>query len=143
MKTRMSIIEDFIAALRRIDGGSNPWNRNYSFNYDLHSDVYYGYNDNRNSFPQIEIIIEDESIYSIGGGVRFSNLQLQLRCYSYDEDTQFSAEALVQDVESVIDSYRSWAPHIEDIRIAQIETDGGINAPYGVAFITAQVLFKR
>lgn len=139
----MNIIEDCIAALRRIDGRVSPWDASYEFNYDIHGDAYYGYNENINSYPHITVIIENESIYSIGGGIRFSNLELQLRCYCYDEDIEFSAEAIVSDVEAVIDAHRSWAPYIDDFRVIQIETDGGINAPYGAAIIKVQVLFRR
>ena len=139
----MHAINDLISALRRIDERTSPWSDSYQFNVNLHGDVYYGYNDDINSFPHITVIISNESIYSIGGGVRFSNLELELRCYCYDEDTEFSAEAICEDVEHVIDAYRLWAPDLEDVRIVQIETDGGINAPYGAAIIKAQVLFRR
>lgn len=143
MRTRIAIIQDLVAALRRIDGGSSPWDRNYSFNYDLHGDVYFGYSEDQNSFPLINILIDEENIYSIGGGERFSNIILELRCFTYDENVTESAEALVQDVEAVLDAYRLWAPHLEDVRVAQIETDGGINAPYGISIIKVQVLFRR
>jgi hypothetical protein len=75
--------------------------------------------------------------------VRFSNLELQLRCYTYDEDVEDASEAIASDVEHVLSHYRLWAPDIDDVRIAQIETDGGINAPYGAANIGIQVLFRR
>jgi len=139
----MQVIEDFIEALRRIDGRTSPWNSDYDFSTDLHGDVYYGFNDDVNSFPQVQIIINDERIYSIGGGVRFSNVELQIRCYTYDESVEESGEALASDIEHVISAYRLWAPDIDDFRIASVETDGGINAPYGAAIITAQVLFRR
>ena len=143
MKTRINVIDALISALRRIDGRDSPWDRSYNFANDLHGDVAYGYSEDVNSFPAINIIVENESIYSIGGGVRFSNLEMQLRCYTYDEDVEESAEALVSDVEHVLSVYRSWAPDLDDVRIAQIETDGGINAPYGAAIIGIQVLFRR
>lgn len=139
----MQAINALITALRRIDGRNSPWDASYAFNYDLHSDVYLGFSEDINSFPHISIIIENESLYSIGGGERFSNLEIELRCYTYDERVEESAEAIVADVEAVINAYRSWAPDLEDVRIAQIETDGGINAPYGAAIIKAQVLFRR
>jgi hypothetical protein len=143
MKTRINVIDALISALRRIDGRSSPWDRSYDFNVDLHGDVYLGFDEDVNSFPTINAIISNESIYSIGGGVRFSNLEIELRCYTYDEDVEESAEALVSDVEHVLSVYRSWAPDLDDVRIAQIETDGGINAPYGAAIIGIQVLFRR
>ena len=143
MKNRIDIIAVIKTALQRIDGGTSPWDRDYSFANDLHGDVTYGYNEDINSFPTISIIILNESVYSIGGGVRYSNLQIELRCYTYDEDTEFSAEAIASDAEHVFSQYRRWASDIEDLRIAEIETDGGINAPYGAAIIKAQVLFKR
>ena len=143
MNTRINIIQSLIEALQRVDGRSSPWDDSYAFSVDLHGDVYLGYNDDINTFPYINILIKDESIYSIGGGERFSNLQIELRCYTYDEDVEFSSESISEDVEHVLDAHRLWGPNIEDLRIAQIETDGGINAPYGAAIIKAQVLFRR
>jgi len=143
MKTRMNVINALISALRRIDGRDSPWDRSYVFTNDLHGDVAYGYSSDVNSFPAINIIVENESVYSIGGGVRYSNLEMQLRCYTYNEDVEESAESLASDVEHVLSHYRLWASDIEDVRVAQIETDGGINAPYGAALINIQVLFRR
>lgn len=143
MNTRINIIQSLIEALQRVDGRSSPWDAAYSFNVDLHGDVYLGYNDDINTFPHINILIENENIYSIGGGERFSNLQIELRCYTLDEDVEFSGESISEDVEHTLDAHRLWGPNIEDLRIAQIETDGGINAPYGAAIIKAQVLFRR
>ena len=143
MRTRVHIVQSIITALRRIDGRDSPWNRNYTFNTNLHSEVYFGFKEDPNSFPTISLLVEEESVYSIGGGERFSNLNIQLRCYTYNEEVEESAEALVEDVEQVINAYRLWSTDIQDFRIAQIETDGGINAPYGAAIITAQVLFRR
>jgi hypothetical protein len=143
MKTRMNVMNALISALRRIDGRDSPWDRSYSFNFDLHGDAYVGFSEDVNSFPTVSAIVNNESLYSIGGGVRFSNLEIELRCYAYSESIEESAEALVGDVEHVLSHYRSWAPDIDDIRIAQIETDGGINAPYGAAIIGIQVLFRR
>lgn len=139
----MHAINALINALRRIDGRTSPWDRSYDFVNDLHGDVYFGYDEDVNSFPYISVLIDNESIYSIGGGVRFSNIEMQLRCYTYDESVEESAEAIVSDVEHVLSAYRSWAPDLDDVRIAQIETDGGINAPYGAAIISIQVLFRR
>jgi hypothetical protein len=143
MKSRMDAINALISALRRIDGRDSPWNRNYNFNVDLHGDVYLGFDEDVNSFPIIHVLFENESIYSIGGGVRFSNIEIQLRCYIYDESVEDASESIASDVEHVLSQYRSWAPSFDDVRIAQIETDGGINAPYGAAIINLQVLFRR
>lgn len=143
MKTRMDVINALISALRRIDNRTSPWSSDYDFATDLHGDVYYGYNDDINSFPHVEVIINDERIYSIGGGVRFSNLELELRCYTYDESVEESGEALASDIEHVLYHYRLWAPDVDDVRIASVQTDGGINAPYGAAIIGIQVLFRR
>jgi hypothetical protein len=139
----MDAIDSLISALRRIDGRSSPWDRNYNFNVDLHGDVYLGFDEDVNTFPIIHALFENESIYSIGGGVRFSNIEIELRCYTYNEDVEEGAEAIASDVEHVLSVYRSWAPDIDDVRIVQIETDGGINAPYGAAIIGIQVLFRR
>jgi hypothetical protein len=143
MKTRMNVIDALIAALRSIDGRDSRWDRSYLFANDLHGDVAYGYSEDVNSFPTINAIINNESVYSIGGGVRFSNLEIELRCYTYSDEVEESAEALVSDVEHVLSHYRLWAPDIDDVRVLQIETDGGINAPYGAAIIGIQVLFRR
>jgi len=143
MKTRMNVIDALIAALRTIDGRDSRWDRSYTYNFDLHGDAYYGFSEDVNSFPSVYIIVDNESVYSIGGGVRYSNLEIELRCYSYSDDIEESAEAITSDVEHVLDHYRLWDSDIDDVRIAQIETDGGINAPYGAAIIKAQVLFRR
>jgi hypothetical protein len=143
MKSRMDAINSLISSLRRIDGRTSPWDRDYNFNVNLHGDVYLGFDEDVNSFPIIHVLFENESIYSIGGGVRFSNIEIQLRCYTYDEAVEESAEAIASDVEHVLNHYRSWAPDLDDVRVIQIETDGGINAPYGAAIINIQVLFRR
>jgi hypothetical protein len=139
----MNVIDALISALRRIDGRDSPWDRSYTFNYDLHGDAYLGFSEDVNSFPTVNAIVSNESLYSIGGGVRFSNLQIELRCYAYSEDIEDASESLASDVEHVLSHYRLWAPDIDDVRVIQIETDGGINAPYGAAIIGIQVLFRR
>ena len=133
-----------VAHLQRIDGRTSPWS-SYEFYYDVHREVYAQllfFND-INSFPCICFTVENERIIHAEGGQRFMSVSIEMRGYTYDEDVEESGELLAQDIEHVLAYIRREDRRLEDIRLLEINTDSGMNAPHGACILKIEALFRR
>ena len=144
MTTRIDVIDILTASLLRIDGRTSPWDSAYTFRYSV-ADVFseFRFFDDVNAFPTIMFTVTEEAVRHIGANVRYSDLEIELRAYTYDEEVQNSGEALAEDVEHVLQYVRSMDPRLEEVRLLDIETDAGLNEPYGSVIMKIQVLFQR
>jgi hypothetical protein len=133
-----------VEQLSRIDGRTSPWS-SYEFNYELHGEVYpeLRFFDDINSFPTVCFELKNERILHAEGGARFYMVSLELRGYTYDEDVEESGELLAQDVEHVLEHARQEDRRLEDVRLLEIETDYGLNAPWGACILSIEALFRR
>lgn len=134
-----------VKQLRRIDGRTSPWGE-YSFNWNLHDEVYseLRFFDDINSFPCITFHVTDERIvHAEGLGGRYASVSIEMRGYTYDERVEESGESLAQDIEHVLHYLREADRELEDIRLLQINTDSGANAPWGACILQIEALFKR
>lgn len=134
-----------VEQLRRIDGRVSPWG-SYTFNYDLHGEAYprLHFFDEINSFPLVSATVVDERIiHAEGGGALFYSVSVELRGYTYDEAVEESGENISQDIEHVIEHLREQDPRITEVRVLEINTDSGLNAPWGACVIKIEGLFRR
>lgn len=99
------------------------------------------YIDEVHNFPSIFFYPVSETIVHSLTNERFSQLTYVLRGYTYDEEVEESGEALSAKIEDALKNYDREL--IEDIRLIDIETDGGINYPEGVVIIEFTVLINR
>jgi hypothetical protein len=145
MTTSADIISAITTELNRIDGGFSPFDRAYRFNYNLHRDVYFGfkYFDEIASFPSIYLTVEREDYFHYGANNRFIVLTIDLRGYTLDQEVEESGELLAQDIEHIMQFMKKQYPAIEEVRVLSVETDGGLNAPYGVALFKIEALYQR
>lgn len=145
MTTSADIISAITTELNRIDGGLSPFDRAYRFNYNLHRDVYFGfkYFDEISSFPSIYLTVEREDYFHYGDNNRFVVLTIDLRGYTYDHEVEESGELLAQDIEHIMQWMKKQYPAIEEVRVLSVETDSGLNAPYGVALFKLEALYQR
>ena len=144
MTTRIHVLNSLNEQLSRIDGRTSPWDARYTFNYQV-AEVRpnFRFFDEINAFPALMFTITNESIKHIGGDVRYSMLDIEIRGYVYDEETIESGESLAEDVEHVLQHVRLENKQLEEVRLLEIETDSGESAPYGSLIIKLQVLFQR
>jgi hypothetical protein len=145
MTTSIEVIDALISELKRIDGSISPYDRKYTFNTNLHRDVYLGFKffDEIDSFPSVYINVEREDYFHYGGNNRFIVMTMDVRGYTYDHEVEESGEALAQDIEHIIKWMKKTYPAIEEVRVLSVETDSGLNAPYGVALFKLEALYQR
>ena len=79
--------------------------------------------------------------------MRYKTALINLRGYVHAElgeweDSNWWAEALLDDVEHVLALIRSRNPCFVDVRVLEMSTDEGIMAPYGVADMTFTVTYE-
>ena len=68
---------------------------------------------------------------------------MDIRGYTYDAEVEESGELLAQDIEHIMQYIKKQRPDIEEIRVLSVETDSGLNAPYGVALFKLEALYQR
>lgn len=141
---RYTATNKIMQALLSIDGRSSPLDPHYVFSTSVHS-VFdeYRFLDEINEYPTLMVVCEKEEIRHIGGGIRYSLVNYELRGINWSDDTQYAGEQLAEDIEHVLQHSRAWAPEFEELRVLDIETDDGLNAPLGVVIIKFTVLFER
>lgn len=134
-----------IDALRVIDGRQSPHSKSYGFEYNVHGDVFQGYlyEDEINSYPVISVSLVDERLVRDQTGITSSILSYDIRGYTFDEQVEEAGEALSRDIEHVLNYFRGFSSEIHDVRLLEINTDRGINAPVGMCKFEVQVWIKR
>ena len=147
---KQELLEILVKELRLIDGGrssldakygmSQFGHSGYQFTHNVHENVHprFIFLEEINDFPVICLHTLDETRVHIGAGVKYGNITINLRGYVYDEeddDANASTEALVEDIEHVINYLPTRHPCFVELRILDISTDEGIMSPYGVCEI--------
>lgn len=133
---RFTAFEQIISALKGIDGSPQ-------YNNNLHGEVYDEWLQEVNSFPTICLVPTNEEIKHNLSNERYSLVTGELRGFTWDEDVEESGESLAEDIEKVFENWRAWSNGIDEIRIQEVETDGGLMSPEGVCIIKFSVLFRR
>jgi hypothetical protein len=140
-KSRGAIVDAIVAKLKTIDGSG-------FFNIDLSNNVENKlvFWDELNDFPFVSVVAGSERREYLPGNFKWGFLNITVRMYVYDEDPVSELEKLLVDTESVIDSNRqlNYATGMDttEILIAQISSDEGLLAPYGVGEMNIIVQYE-
>lgn len=144
MSKRTQIIKSLAEKLKSIDGSSG-YNTNVFNN--VHPKLKYW--DEVNDFPSIYMSPGSERREYHPSDFTWCFFNVNVKVYVKGEDAQEQLEALLEDVEKVIDSNRRLAYSTEpghqttEILIDSIITDEGLLAPYGVGEITLLVRYQK
>lgn len=141
MSARSDIVDKLVEVLSTIDGTG-------SFNSNLFNNVTKRlvFWDEVTDFPHISVVASSEQRDYLPGGFKWGRLAVSLKIYVQAEDTIEALEAILKDVETVIDQNNELEYETgfttQEIRLTSIETDEGVLAPHGVGEITLQVLYE-
>lgn len=100
-------------------------------------------------FPTIHLSPGSETRVYQGGGFKDRYMSVTVRCYVNEENSGEALEALLEDVETVLDENGRLAyldalgvtQYTRDIIILDLTTDEGVLDPIGVGEITIQVKY--
>jgi len=141
---RLSIVNALVAVLKQINGGSN-------FRTNLFENVSprLKFWDEVEEFPAVHLNAGSETREYQGGGYKDRFMSVTLRCYVNQEDAVEALEALIEDVETVVEENsrlqyydkNNIAQYTQQISIISIDTDEGVLEPYGVGEILLEVRY--
>lgn len=147
--TKREMLEALVRELRLIDGGTSVLDSHYTFELDCHENVYpqYRFLEEINDFPTVCFYVVEETVTHIGGDVRYKTALINLRGYVHEnlgewEDSNWWAEALLDDIEHVLRHIRERNRCFIDVRILELSTDEGIMVPYGVADMILSITYE-
>jgi len=141
---RQGIVNAIVTKLKTIDG-SGQFHMNLSEQVEPRLKFW----DEVDEFPAIHVNAGRETREYLTGGVKNRFLIVTLRCYVNEEDAVDALDALLEDVETVLEDNSSTAytdklgveQSIQQITIVSIETDEGVLEPLGVGEITIEVRY--
>ena len=141
---RHNILEGLVTALKTIDG-SGAFLSNLGEN--VHPRMKFW--DEVEEFPAIHLNAGSETREYQGGGYKDRFLTITVRCYVNEENAQDALNALIEDVETVVEENsrleyfdRLNATHTtHQITIVSIDTDEGVLEPMGVGEILLEVRY--
>lgn len=141
---RLAIVDALVDKLKEIRGGSD-------YRSDLYDNVHprLKFWDEVTEFPAIHLNPGSETREYQGGGYKDRFLGITVRCYVMEEDATYALEALLEDVETVLEENSSLTYYDRDnkkqtthqITIVSITTDEGTLEPYGVGEIQVEVRY--
>lgn len=141
---RLSIVNALVELLKNIDGSGN-----YRTNLFNNVSPRLKFWDEVEDFPAVHINAGSESREYQAGGYKDRFMAVTLRCYVNEEDAVEALEALIEDVETVLEENSrlqysdrdNTTQHTQQITIVSIETDEGVLEPYGVGEILLEVRY--
>ena len=141
---RLGIVRALTEKLKEIDG-------NGDFNTDVYGNVHpkLMFWDEVREFPSIHLNAGGETREYQGGGYKDRFLSVTVRIYVQDEDATEALEALIEDVETVIETNsrltytnrRGDEEITQQITIVSITTDEGVLEPLAVGEILLEVRY--
>ena len=141
---RQGIVNAIVTKLKGIDGSGT-----YHINLAEQVEPRLKFWDEVDEFPAIHVNAGRETREYLTGGVKNRFLIITLRCYVNEEDAVDALDALLEDVETVLEDNSSTTytdklgvdQSIQQITIISIETDEGVLEPLGVGEITIEVRY--
>ena len=141
---RQGIVNALVIKLKQIDGSGN-----YHTNITENVEPRLKFWDEVEEFPAIHLNAGRETREYLTGGIKNRFLTVTLRCYVNEEDAVDALDALLEDVETVLEDNSSMTyidklgetQTIQQITIFSIETDEGVLEPLGVGEITIEVRY--
>lgn len=139
---RLSIVNALVEKLKEINGqGSFLTNLNKSVSPRLK------FWDEIEEFPAVHLNAGSETREYQAGGYKDRYLSITLRCYVNQEDAVAALDALLEDVETILEensrlTYTNRvgiSEYTQQITIVSIDTDEGVLEPYGVGEMQIEV----
>ena len=141
---RLAIVDALVAAIKNIDGTAQ-------FRTNLFEQVSprLKFWDEVEEFPAVHLNAGSETREYQGGGYKDRFMSVTLRCYVNEEDAVVALEALMEDVETVLEQNSRLAytdrngntQYTQQITIVSIDTDEGVLEPYGVGEMQIEVRY--
>lgn len=145
MSNRTKITNHIVEQLRKIDGYSSPFSKDYTFMSDVRTNIYRGvkYIDEINDFPSLYVTSNvEERKYQTNGNTEAIVFTV-IRCYVMGDQPELQLSNIFQDIEHVL--YNMQVPNeftSLDITIDTTLTDSGLLEPYGMAEIFLSSRFE-
>ena len=141
---RLAITDALTEQLKKIDGTGDYASNVY---YNVHPRLKFW--DEVDEFPALHLNPGAETREYQAGGYKDRFLGITVRCYVHEEDATMALEALLEDVETVIEKHsrlqyidrKGNYQHTQQITIVSITTDEGTLEPYGVGEIQLEVRY--
>ena len=141
---RQGIVNALVTKLKQIDGSGN-----YHINLAEQVEPRLKFWDEVNEFPAIHVNAGRETREYLTAGVKNRFLTVTLRCYVNEENAVDALDALLEDVETVLEDNAGMTyedklgvtQSIQQITIFSIETDEGVLEPLGVGEVTIEVRY--
>tara|TARA_B110000285_G_scaffold36768_1_gene39809 strand:- start:2198 stop:2653 length:456 start_codon:yes stop_codon:yes gene_type:complete len=141
---RMNIVEALVVKLKDIDG-SGAYLTDVNENVEPRLKFW----DEIEEFPAIHLNAGSETREYQAGGYKDRYLSVTVRCYVSQEDAQEALNALMEDVETVLEqnSYLEYVDaqnktyNTQQITIVSIDTDEGVLEPLGIGEILIEVRY--
>ena len=153
MSRRTQIIDFVVTELKKINGNTDsrtaPTRSGYEYKTNVFNNVHrrLKFLNEINDFPTLCVAAGDEDKVSIGAGVRFGTMGVQIRGYVKSENSLDAAEDLADDIEFVINTMSIESSNatfqIVDARVDSIETDEGLFEPFGVVNIGVTISYEQ
>tara|TARA_B100002019_G_scaffold283528_1_gene290031 strand:- start:458 stop:910 length:453 start_codon:yes stop_codon:yes gene_type:complete len=141
---RSNIVEALAEKLKNIDGSG-------AFLTDVGNNVEprLKFWDEVEDFPAIHLNAGAESREYQGGGYKDRFLSVTIRCYVNEDDAQYALNALMEDVETVIEENSNLQYfdkqnnefNCQQITVVSIDTDEGVLEPLGVGELLVEVRY--
>jgi len=141
---RLGIVESLVDLLKDIDGTGE-----FLSNLDQNVSPRLKFWDEVEEFPALHLNAGSETRQYQGGGHKDRFLSLTIRCYVKEEDSVAALDALLEDVETVLEEnsrlrYKdrnNVDQYTQQITIISIDTDEGVLEPLGVAEMLLEVRY--
>jgi len=141
---RLNIVEALTEKLKTINGSG-------AFLTDVNENVHprLKFWDEVEEFPAIHLNAGSETRQYQAGGYKDRFLTITIRCYVNEEDAQAALNALMEDVETVLEEnarleYRDAQNrrfNTQQITVVSIDTDEGVLEPLGVGEVVIEVQY--
>jgi hypothetical protein len=141
---RQGIVNALVSKLKQIDGSGA-----YHINLGEQVEPRLKFWDEVDEFPAIHLNAGRETRQYLTGGIKNRFLTINLRCYVNEENAVDALDALLEDVETVLEDNSSTTytdklgveQSIQQITIFSIETDEGVLEPLGVGEVIIEVRY--
>ena len=141
---RLGIVQALVDNLKDIDGTGH-----FLSNLDQNVFPRLKFWDEIEEFPALHLNAGSETREYQGGGHKDRFLTITIRCYVNDEDSVAALDALLEDVETVIEEHsrlkykdRNNVDHYtQQITVISIDTDEGVLEPLGVGEMLIEVRY--
>lgn len=141
---RSNIVEALVTKLKTINGAGQ-------FLVDLDNQVFPRllFWDEVDAFPAVHLNAGSETRQYQGGGYKDRFLSVTIRCYVNEEDAQEALNALMEDVETVLEESSNLQYsdkqnnlfRVQQISVISIDTDEGVLEPLGVGEMLIEVRY--